>query len=450
VEPDVHVESTSGKLILVVSATQEQAVTLLGHVKEQFKRNTLLMDRPSASMPHGRRAGHRPPAQALAGQSHSARQRLDDLRLRRRSGPARRRNGTERPGLIVVDDLENQEHVIFEEQSMKFRDWFDRTLLHAGHTETNVVVVGTILHHDSLLANLINPTTSPGWERDRHQAVEQIASRTDLWERWSAIFNGLEEFEERAGVDAAEAYFKSNKEAMLQDARVLWPQWESYYDLMVMREREGRAAFQAEKQNEPLDPDQCVFADASIRYWHDEFPDEQSLVEGLTNTGEFYGACDPSLGIRTGKGDYTAIVILCRERKTGMKFVIAADIARRSPNQTIERILKYATMYHFDNFGVETNHFQSVMVDNLEQRAKIVGVRLRLERIESRSNKQSRIANLEPEVAQGRIKFRRRDQLRLDQLRSFPLGAYDDGPDALEMAVHVADKCRNRLRRISI
>jgi len=40
-------------------------------------------------------------------------------------------------------------------------------------------------------------------------------------------------------------------------------------------------------------------------------------------------------------------------------------------------------------------------------------------------------------VTQGRIRFSRRHQLLLDQLRQFPLGVHDDGPDALEMAVQV-------------
>jgi hypothetical protein len=34
--------------------------------------------------------------------------------------------------------------------------------------------------------------------------------------------------------------------------------------------------------------------------------------------------------------------------------------------------------------------------------------------------------------------------LLLDQLRAFPFAAHDDGPDALEMAVHVSGIRRNR------
>jgi len=42
---------------------------------------------------------------------------------------------------------------------------------------------------------------------------------------------------------------------------------------MIMREREGRASFQAEKQNEPLDPEQCIFTAGVLHYWDDEYGD---------------------------------------------------------------------------------------------------------------------------------------------------------------------------------
>jgi len=73
------------------------------------------------------------------------------------------KNASSRPGLIVADDIEDPEHVISEEQREKLREWFTGTLLHAGHPGTNVIVVSTVLHHDSLLANLVNPNDSRGW-----------------------------------------------------------------------------------------------------------------------------------------------------------------------------------------------------------------------------------------------------------------------------------------------
>ena len=95
-------------------------------------------------------------------------------------------------------------------------------------------------------------------------------------------------------------------------------------------------------------------------------------------------------------------------------------------------------MYRFSWFAVEANHFQEVMVGNLRRRAKEAGLLLPVYAMRNRSSKQSRIAGLEPEVTQGRIRLCRRHQMLLNQLRQFPLAAHDDGPDALEMAIHVA------------
>lgn len=46
---------------------------------------------------------------------------------------------------------------------------------------------------------------------------------------------------------------------MLEGTQVLWEEKLSYYDLMVMRVSEGEASFNSEEQNEPINPDDCLF-----------------------------------------------------------------------------------------------------------------------------------------------------------------------------------------------
>ncbi len=432
------------KLILLVSATREQAVMHLGHIREQLQRNELLIqDFPEICQPEEPASGRRRPKPW-----RDNRFRLPNGAMACAYGTGQNlrgaRNGEHRPGLIIADDLENQEQVISEEQRQKLRAWFNGTLLHAGHPETNVVVIGTVLHHDSLLANLIDPHDRRGWTGLRYKAVEQVSDRQDLWDRWVSIFRDREEYEGKTGPEAARAFYESNEAAMLEGTKVLWPEREDYYALMVMREREGRASFQAEKQNEPVDPELCIFADQDFHYWDDEYDDdEQSLLKALGTNGYFYGACDPSLGKRTGRGDYTATIILYHDDRSEINYVIAADIARRRPAETIQRVIEYAKMYDLENFAVEGNHFQEVMIEDLERQAEAAHVQLPIETIINRSNKQSRIANLEPLVTQGKIRFCRRHQRLMDQLRQFPLGVHDDGPDALEMAVMVAREPRH-------
>ncbi len=197
----------------------------------------------------------------------------------------------------------------------------------------------------------------------------------------------------------------------------------------------NRRGFQAEKQNEPVDPEVCVFSEEDFHYWDDEYDDVEALRDAVGRDGYFFGACDPSLGRRTGRGDFTAIVLLYQVKGSKTKYVIAAEIARRKPAQAIARILEFGRMYPLTVFAVEANQFQALMVDELRGRAGEANLQFRVHPITNRANKRTRIANLEPAVTQGQIKLNRRHRLLLDQLRQFPLAAHDDGPDALEMAV---------------
>lgn len=60
-----------------------------------------------------------------------------------------------RPGLIVGDDLEDDEQVESKDRRRKFAHWFFRAAKQALRDGGRIRVHGTILHEDSLLANLI-------------------------------------------------------------------------------------------------------------------------------------------------------------------------------------------------------------------------------------------------------------------------------------------------------
>ena len=56
-------------------------------------------------------------------------------------------------------------------------------------------------------------------------------------------------------------------------------------------------------------------------------------------------------------------------------------------------------------------------------------------------NKQVRIRRLGPYLSSGRLQFKANSpstRLLVDQMRDFPAGAHDDGPDAAEMALRLA------------
>jgi predicted phage terminase large subunit-like protein len=420
------------KLILIVSNTTEQAVTLLKDVKSQLTDNPLVVtDFPEICR------GKRPKP-------------WRDTKIQLPNGtmicvygagqsPRGIKNDKDRPGLIICDDLENEEQAESEEQREKLKSWFSGTLLNTGYHKTNVIVVGTILNHNSLLAHLVDSERTPGWEGKTYKAVVSFSDHPEHWERWSAIFRSNEMFRGKTGKESAKRYFDFFENQMLDGIEVLWPEWDSYYDLMVLRETEGDIYFQREKQNTPLDPKQCIFKKDNMLFWDKDFRDTQHLIEAIGKRGRFFGACDPSLG-RSAKSDYTAIVVLLKDMHSKIMYVIAADLLHCRPDQTLQRIIEYARMYRFTQFAIESNNFQELMVEDLKRRLRETGETIKIKSLNHSSQKQARISSLEPYVAQGLVRFDSKHQELVRQLEQFPMAKNDDGPDALQMAVEIARK----------
>ncbi|MCK4751848.1 MAG: phage terminase large subunit [Planctomycetes bacterium] len=420
------------KLIILASNTTEQANTLLKDIKHQLKNNPLLLSdfpeicRAKRPKPWRDNKIQLPNGAMICAYGAS-------------QSPRGIKNDKHRPGLIIADDLENEEQVESEEQREKLRSWFSGTLLNTGHPDTNVIVVGTILNHDSLLAKLVDSQRKPGWDGRVYKALLKDSDYPQLWEKWIAIFRSNEEYEGKTGPDAAKMFFDAYEEHMLEGTEVLWPEWESFYDLMVLRQTEGEIFFQREKQNCPLDPKQCIFKKENLTFWDEQYRDTQHLIESVGRYGIYYGACDPSLG-RSARSDYTAIIVLLKDNRTNIMYVIAADLIQCAPDASIQRIIQYADIYHFSQFTVESNNFQQLLVDDLKRRLLQKGHKTRIRPVHHTSQKQARICALEPYVSQGLLRFNSNHQILLQQLTQFPMAKNDDGPDALEMVVDTARK----------
>lgn len=64
----------------------------------------------------------------------------------------------DRPDLIILDDVEDSETVLNPEQRKKLKEWFFADVMNSiarSKSDWRVIVIGTILHEDSLLANLL-------------------------------------------------------------------------------------------------------------------------------------------------------------------------------------------------------------------------------------------------------------------------------------------------------
>ena len=331
--------------------------------------------------------------------------------------------GPHRPGLIVVDDLENDSAVRSPAQRDRLWNWFTRALMFVGTADTNVLVVGTALHPDDLLQRL---RRTPGWKVRSFQSLLTEPARADLWDQWRRIFRDMErDVDERAA--AARAFYESHRADMDAGAQTLWPQREPLLDLMTYREQFGEAAFRSEKQADPQATGNSEWpADYfSSLIWFEEWPELQLRVLAL----------DPSKG-RAEINDYSAFVMVGLG-VDGLLYV-DADIARRDASQVVADGCQWADTFRPQAFALETNQFLQLFETLFVQEAQHRGQLLPIWQINSTINKVVRIRMLTPYLRSGRLRFKsnsRGAELLVEQLRTFPNNHHDDGPDALQMAL---------------
>ena len=111
----------------------------------------------------------------------------------------------------------------------------------------------------------------------------------------------------------------------------------------------------------------------------------------------------------------------------------------------MEQLILLRQRYQYHEFAVESNLFQEYLIEDLKQRMRRQGLSLNIHPINNTVRKHTRIENLEPLIVHGMLRFSKRHDTLLNQLCQFPLGKYDDGPDALEMAVAIANRRHNTL-----
>lgn len=157
-------------------------------------------------------------------------------------------------------------------------------------------------------------------------------------------------------------------------------------------------------------------------------------------------ALDPSKGRQDRPGDYSAFVRLGLDSEWCLW--ADADLDNTRPTESgqggksmVEDGIYHAVDWNPDAFIVETNGFQELVAAALLRVAAAKNVHLPLYGVESTTPKVSRIRALGTYLAQKRMRVRNTPggRMLVQQLRDFPVGEHDDGPDALAMAVRMMD-----------
>lgn len=180
------------------------------------------------------------------------------------------RFGAYRPTLILVDDLEDDEMVRNSERREELEKQFNEVLNYAGEAgETRIIVIGTVLHDDSLLAKMLSK---------------------DKYGRFKKLF------------------YKARR-----DGKSLWPEKWSLDDLNQM-EKDDPVGFAKEMQGDPSSGSLETIRRADFRYWRVE--EQHAILYG--GDGEIVAKwalrdCKAAIGIDLAweskqASDFSAIV----------------------------------------------------------------------------------------------------------------------------------------------
>lgn len=355
-----------------------------------------------------------------------------------------RRHGRWRPTKVVIDDLETDKAA----QSLLQRDylekWVKSAVLKIGDSYTNYIYIDTLKHKDSVLNRILRGT---GWLGRVRKAVIRWADNQKLWDEWRVIYTDKASYEsDEARQAAALAFFEANREAMLGGTEVLWPEKpdRDYYSLMCLRVDDGEDSFNTEMQQEPAEREQQFFHprffDAPGALERDRIPWALWSPEFWENT-DGYGSVDPSLG-KKSTADFSPILFGAKAKKTGLVYVVIADLQRRPPSRIKADIFEHVRFFlrkgapksWLRAFGMESVQFQEYFAERTADDSAEAGLYLPVVKIEAIGAKDARIDTMQPHVDNGYYLFGKDQHEMVKQMTVYKVEEYhDDGPDALEM-----------------
>lgn len=300
--------------------------------------------------------------------------------------------------LLIIDDyFKDVEDALSDTMRTKLYQWYLSTSGTRRSPKGAIVVMATRWHGKDLIGSIL-------------QTAEQTG------EKWRVV----------------------NFPALGDDGAALWPeQWPASL-LEKIREEKYASGYpwiwEALYQQNPPDvldaewPPE-YFADIWTEYWPEKTERHACVV-----------ALDPSLG-KTDKADYSAFIAVAKGHD-GVYYV-NANIARRPSRQIVDDGIVWMQGIQPDAFGCETNQFQELLRSMFEERIEEVGVTMHgVYGINNDTAKMVRIRSLTALLAAGRIKVIRSpgSSLLVEQMKGFPAHKFDDGPDALEMAIRLLEE----------
>ena len=386
------------RYVLIVSDTVSQAIQFLGDIKKELLDNDDL--------------------RSLFSVSSFPKDTEDDLIVEMEDGYTFRiqAKGSEqklrglkwanlRPDLIIGDDMENDEIVMNKDRRQKFKRWFYGALIPCISSSGKIRIVGTILHLDSLLENLM-----PATQVNAHRGVKSLI-REDLKE-YSLNVLPWKSVKYRAHTDD----FKT----------LLWPEMKSAQDFRMLKEdyvRQGLAdVYSQEMLNVPLDVGDTFFKKSDFLPMKPE-DQKKKLI--------FYATCDLAVS-QSQRADYSAFVVggMDEEGKLYCKHVVEG---RMDGLEIIDTIFMIQKIYKPVLFGFEQGVIQKALGPFFNEEMLKRGEFINTVLLKPSGDKLTRARSIQARMRSGACRFDKDAEWYQgfeDQLLRFPRDKHDDQVDA--------------------
>jgi len=300
-----------------------------------------------------------------------------------------------RPGLILVDDFEDSEAVLNEEIRKKRKQWFYSDLMKAVDpaSDWRIIVIGTILHEDSLLANLVE---SNEWE----SVNIGIANSKTMESNWPEQVS-------------TEALIKELKEHQDMGLDAEW--W---------RERMNQVV-----------PDNASFTSDMFQYY-DEDEDYLNYCPEVENVI----LVDPAKTV-TPTSAYSAIACIAYNLDESKIYVRDLVMQRLHQDELQDEALTMAQRCNARVIGLEVTSLNEYITGPFITEMTRRGLNYHIEELTPRGrSKPNRIKALLPYYRRRQIWHNRGACMPLEQqLMSFPRSRYEDAMDAVAYLVQLME-----------
>lgn len=325
-----------------------------------------------------------------------------------------------RPDLIICDDLENDEIVLNKERRTKFKRWFNASLLPCRSYRGIVRYVGTILHNDSLLENLM---PRKGMKYTVEDDLKTYSTRDPKKLAWYSV-----------------KYRAHNADF----SQILWKELYSAQHFKTLRQQhidDGMAdVYSQEYLNYPLDESLSYFRRSDFTDFTDE--DRTKFKDpNWKKTHNIYIGSD--LAVSTADYSDYSVFVVGAMAENGMLYIKQVIREKMDSQEIVETILSLQRQYNPMCLSMEKGQIEKSIGPFLRERMMQENNFINILPLSPSIDKKSRARSIQARMRMGGVRFDKQSDWFYtleEEAVMFGRGKHDDQVDALAYIGLILDR----------